>query len=237
MRCGSGSGRSSPACWRCATVLTSFSPFFFSTHPTPLHPNSPHPPGERYVFTWQFFSVWVGIGFTWTWIAALVVIIWPVWESYAGSKQIIVVSGSGRDRSRGRGRGNSRVLSSPTVVTYRSPDIVHPLLTLLPNSHSPTPPSPLPSPSPSPLPSHTGCLRPLRGVARPCHPALVHAQGDHQEARRRRRHARRRVLRGLGGLLWVRRRAERRVRGPHHAQHDGVSEWLAGHSEQQLQGL
>ena len=41
--------------------------------------------GQGYIYSWQFFSAWVGIGFAWTWIAALTVTILPVYESWGGT--------------------------------------------------------------------------------------------------------------------------------------------------------
>jgi len=45
--------------------------------------------GERYVFSSGFFTAWVIVGFTWTWFAAITVILYPIWEAKDGIIAII----------------------------------------------------------------------------------------------------------------------------------------------------
>lgn len=44
--------------------------------------------GERYVYSMQFFGLWVAVGFIWTWVAALIVIFYPIIESCSGTMAI-----------------------------------------------------------------------------------------------------------------------------------------------------
>jgi len=44
--------------------------------------------GERYIFTWQFFTAWVIVSFAWAWVAAICVIVWPIAESLGGIQKI-----------------------------------------------------------------------------------------------------------------------------------------------------
>ena len=44
--------------------------------------------GERYVYSMQFFGLWVAVGFIWTWVAAFIVIFYPIIESCSGTMAI-----------------------------------------------------------------------------------------------------------------------------------------------------
>jgi hypothetical protein len=58
----------------CAWVLTFILIFLW---PLPML-------GEKYVFTWQFFTLWVSVGFIWALIASAVCIFYPIVEARAG---------------------------------------------------------------------------------------------------------------------------------------------------------
>jgi len=56
--------------------------------------------GERYIFSTSFFTFWVVIGFMWTWVAALTVIIWPIFESIGGVATIFTNMLGGKAHSK-----------------------------------------------------------------------------------------------------------------------------------------
>jgi len=56
--------------------------------------------GERYIFSTSFFTFWVVIGFMWTWVAALTVTIWPVYESLGGVTTICTNLLQGKSHSK-----------------------------------------------------------------------------------------------------------------------------------------
>jgi Na+/proline symporter len=45
--------------------------------------------GQKYVFSYQFFTGWVVVGFTWTWMAGLFVSLFPIYESKDGIMSVI----------------------------------------------------------------------------------------------------------------------------------------------------
>jgi Na+/proline symporter len=60
--------------YSCAWVLTFILIFLW---PLPML-------GEKYVFTWQFFTLWVSVGFIWALIASAVCIFYPIIEAKDG---------------------------------------------------------------------------------------------------------------------------------------------------------
>jgi hypothetical protein len=45
--------------------------------------------GEHYIFSEQFFTFWVVIGFIWTLLASFTTILYPVWEARHGAWQVL----------------------------------------------------------------------------------------------------------------------------------------------------